>query len=151
MISLDKGDNYYPSDLATHVTNTHATINFTAVEGAPTPLTLDNLNLLNDLGGDSIYLTSIENVIKFPKFLNGKKPDTKTLQTKDAISCVIICVDKGEGILDAFYIYFYTFNEGPTGLGHRVGNHLGDWYTFHWYLIREYQLTKPQGTQYGQI
>lgn len=127
-MSLDKEDIYYPSDIATHVVNTHATINFTAVRGAPKPLSLDNLHLLNELGGESIYLTSIENVIKLPKFLGGKKPDTKTLQTKDAFSCVIICVDKGNGILDAFYMYFYTFNEGPIGFGHRVGNHLGDWY-----------------------
>jgi len=113
--------------MATHVKNTHATVNFTAVKGAPDPLSLDNLSLLNELGGDSVYLTSTENVIKFPKFVKGTKPDLNTLQTKDAVSCVIICVDKGKGILDAFYMYFYTFNEGPTGLGHRVGNHLGDW------------------------
>lgn len=116
--------------MAIHVANTHPTINFTAVQGAPQLLSLDNLNSLNDLGGDDIYLTSTENVIKLPKFLNGQKPDAKTLKTNDAFSCVIICVDKGNGIVDAFYMYFYTFNEGPTGLGHRVGNHLGDWFVF---------------------
>jgi len=116
--------------MAKHIANTHATTNFTAVKGAPSPLSLDNLDSLNELRGDSIYLTSTENVIQLPKFLKGKKPDVETLQTKDAISSVIICVEKGNGILDAFYMYFYTFNEGPTGLGHRVGNHLGDWYVF---------------------
>ncbi|KAG9240471.1 hypothetical protein BJ878DRAFT_537109 [Calycina marina] len=127
IVVLDKGDLYYPSDLASHVANTHPTVNFTSIEGVPSPLSLVNLDSLNALGGDNVYLTSTHNVLKLPKFINGKKPDARTLQTKDAISSVIICVDKGNGILDAFYIYFYSFNEGPVAIGHRIGNHLGDW------------------------
>lgn len=136
LVILDRADRYYPSDLAAHVANTHPTVNFTSVKGMPSPLSLDNLDSLNALGDGSVYLTSTENVIKLPKFINGRKPDAKTLQTRDAISSVIICVDKGNGMLDAFYMYFYSFNEGPVGLGHRIGNHLGDWYcprcVLHW-------------------
>jgi hypothetical protein len=46
---------------------------------------------------------------------------------KDAISCVIVVVEKENGVEDAFYFYFYSFNEGPSALGHQAGNHLGDW------------------------
>jgi hypothetical protein len=128
LVFLDKVDAYYPSDMAAHLTNTHPTLNFTSIEGAPNPLTLHNLDKLNDLGGDKLYLTSTSNVMNLPKFLNGQAPHHKTLQTHNAKSCVIVVVEKGDAIVDAFYIYFYTFNAGPTALGHVVGNHLGDWY-----------------------
>lgn len=113
--------------MAAHVLNTHPTLNFTSVKDATEPLTLDNLNDLNDFGGESVYLTSTTLLTDLPKYLKGKKPNKKTLQTENAVSCVIALANKEDGILDAFYIYFYTFNEGPTAFGHRVGNHLGDW------------------------
>ena len=128
LVFLDKGDLFYPSDLVTHVSNTHPELNHTTIKDTPERLTLDNLNILNDVGGDKVYLTSTENLIKLPNYLKGEPPNKKTLQTGNAISCVIALAEKADGILDAFYIYFYTFNEGPTALGHRVGNHLGDWY-----------------------
>ena len=116
--------------MAIHVSNTHGALNFTPIEGAPDRLSLHNLHLLNDLGGDKVYLTSNEELVSLPKYLHANKPDAKTLQTKDAISCVIIVVNKGNGIMDAFYMYFYTFNKGPTVLGYDIGDHLGDWYVF---------------------
>lgn len=128
MVYLDVGEIYYPSDLATHVEKTHPTLNFTTIKDIPNPLNLDNLDKLNTLGDDNVYLTSTKSIIQMPKFLQGKKPGTKSLRTKHANSCAVVVVEKGNGIVDAFYMYFYTFNEGPSGLGHRVGNHLGDWY-----------------------
>jgi hypothetical protein len=116
--------------MAIHVLNTHGTLNFTPIEGAPDRLSLQNLHLLNDLGGKEVYLTSNEDLFKMPEYLHAKAPDSKTLQTKDAVSCVVIVVDKGDGIMDAFYMYFYTFNQGPSVLGHELGDHLGDWYVF---------------------
>lgn len=131
IVLLDNGDTFYPSDLATHVSSTHATLNFTPITGAPEKLSLDNLDALNELGGDSggesVYLTSTEPLVKIPKYLHGKKPDLKTLQTKDAVSAAVVVVDKGKGTMDAFYMYFYTFNQGPTVFGHELGDHLGDW------------------------
>ena len=127
MVFLDKGDKFYPSDMAAHISNTHPTLNFTSISDAP-ELTLDNLNVLNDLGGDNVYLASTPRLTRIPHFLYGQIPNQKTLQTKDAVSCVIALAEKENGkILDAFYIYFYAFNEGPNALGHRIGNHLGDW------------------------
>ncbi len=40
---------------------------------------------------------------------------------------VLVLVDKGQGILDAFWFYFYSYNLGTTVLGIRFGNHVGDW------------------------
>jgi len=113
--------------MALHVASTHPTLNFTAIEGAPDHLTLDNLNGLNELGGEDVCLTSTATLTVLPKYLHGHAPNKNTLQTENAVSCVVALVNKEEGILDAFYMYFYTFNEGPNALGHRVGNHLGDW------------------------
>jgi len=40
---------------------------------------------------------------------------------------ILIMVDKGHGILDAFWFYFYSYNLGTTVLSMRFGNHVGDW------------------------
>lgn len=40
---------------------------------------------------------------------------------------VVIAVDKGEGIVDAFYFFFYSFNLGNKVFNIRFGNHVGDW------------------------
>lgn len=126
-VYLHRDDAYFPSDMAKHLENTHPTINFTALTGGPDPLTLDNLNELNKLGGEDIFLSSIEDVTTLPKFLHGQEPNPVTYRTDNAKSCVVIVVDKGDGIIDAFYMYWYIFNDGPSALGHQVGNHLGDW------------------------
>ncbi|GAW21501.1 hypothetical protein ANO14919_110220 [Xylariales sp. No.14919] len=39
----------------------------------------------------------------------------------------LILVDKGSGIVDAFWFFFYSYNLGQTVLGTRYGNHVGDW------------------------
>ncbi|CAG8980946.1 hypothetical protein HYALB_00003805 [Hymenoscyphus albidus] len=40
---------------------------------------------------------------------------------------ILVMVDKGNGILDAFWFYFYSYNLGTTVLNIRFGNHVGDW------------------------
>ncbi|KAI4865823.1 hypothetical protein F4820DRAFT_418716 [Hypoxylon rubiginosum] len=39
----------------------------------------------------------------------------------------LVLVDKGSGIVDAFWFFFYAYNLGQTVLGTRYGNHVGDW------------------------
>ncbi|TGJ78586.1 hypothetical protein E0Z10_g10179 [Xylaria hypoxylon] len=39
----------------------------------------------------------------------------------------LVLVDKGSGIVDAFWFFFYSYNLGQTVLGTRYGNHVGDW------------------------
>ncbi len=40
---------------------------------------------------------------------------------------VLVTVDKGHGIVDAFWFFFYSFNLGNVVLNVRFGNHVGDW------------------------
>ena len=40
---------------------------------------------------------------------------------------VLVVVDKGHGIVDAFWFFFYSFNLGNVVLNIRFGNHVGDW------------------------
>ncbi|RCI09273.1 hypothetical protein L249_1511 [Ophiocordyceps polyrhachis-furcata BCC 54312] len=54
----------------------------------------------------------------------GHKPDEKGRSSAPA---VLILVDKGSGILDAFWFFFYSYNLGQTVVGLRFGNHVGDW------------------------
>lgn len=128
---LDQKDAYFPGDLQAQITNTHPTINDTAVKsGVPSPLTLDNLDQLNNLpngaDGTQVYLASNANFAKAPTYLNGTKPDASG-KTEGAKSCAVIVHDKGNGTVDAFYMYFYAYNQGDTVLGQELGDHIGDW------------------------
>lgn len=54
----------------------------------------------------------------------GHKPDSKGFSSAPA---VLILVDKGSGIVDAFWFFFYSYNLGQTVFNIRFGNHVGDW------------------------
>lgn len=54
----------------------------------------------------------------------GHKPDASGYSAAPA---VLVLVDKGSGILDAFWFFFYSYNLGQTVLKMRFGNHVGDW------------------------
>ncbi|CAG7920773.1 unnamed protein product [Penicillium olsonii] len=40
---------------------------------------------------------------------------------------ILVVMDKGNGIIDAYWFYFYSFNLGNTVINVRFGNHVGDW------------------------
>ena len=107
------------------ITNTHPEINLTSIENPPTPLTLHNLDVLNDYGNDgmNVYLTSNIDVTEGPKWLDGVVPDS-TGKTKNAISCAVIINDHGSRNVDVFYMYFYAYNLGNTVLFHELGDHV---------------------------
>lgn len=96
------------------------------------------LNSVNRSAGEDIYLTSTEDVTQLPRFLRGRKPDAKTLRTEKAVSCAVVVVEKGDGVVDAFYMYFYTFNRGPSVYGHVIGDHLGDWLVSFLFLLSSF-------------
>lgn len=128
IVHLYSVDPYRPSDIGAQVVNTQPEVNFTTVTGEPNPLTLDNLNQLNNDG--QVYLTSISNptTTPGPAYLYGVAPDAQG-KTNNATSCAIIVVDHGNGAVDAFYMYFYAFNFGGLYLDNyiNIGNHVGDW------------------------
>ena len=87
-------------------------------------MTLSNLDQLNTPNGSQVYLTSNEDVTTNPAWLNGVKPDSAG-KSGDAVSCAIITNDRGNGELDAFYMYFYAYNWGGIVLGSLVDDHVG--------------------------
>ena len=78
------------------------------------------------LGGANIYLTSLDDVTENPTWLSGVKPDTSG-RTGSANTSVVVVNDHGDGTVDAFYFYFYSFNLGNKVAGDNRGNHVGDW------------------------
>ncbi|KAI6248290.1 putative vacuolar protein sorting-associated protein TDA6 [Erysiphe necator] len=137
IVVLDRKETFFPSDLSTHIANTQPRFNFTPILNTPFPLNLSNLDQLNTFDNGEVYLSSREPIIHLPMWLRGQKPGKKTLHTRRSVNCVIIVIEKGsfkdeaenieQNVVDAFYLYFYSFNDGPRGLGHQVGNHIGDW------------------------
>ncbi|RKF55861.1 putative vacuolar protein sorting-associated protein TDA6 [Golovinomyces cichoracearum] len=131
IVILDRKETYFPSDLSTHIQNTQPKFNFTPISNPPSPLNLSNLDQLNAFKDGDVYLSSREPIISLPKWLRGRKPTKRTLHTKRAVNCVIVVVEKEDreqqSVVDAFYLYFYSFNDGPRGLGRQLGNHIGDW------------------------
>lgn len=94
------------------------------MNGYPAPLTLNNLDSLNALGGTNVYLTSDDDITTNPSWLKGVKPDG-TGKTEGATSVAIVVNDRGNGEVDAFYMYFYAFNWGGQVLDEDVDDHVG--------------------------
>lgn len=141
LVWLHSDDPYRPSDLLTHIQHTTPTVNKKPISGLP-PLDLDNLEILNESEGE-VALVSSEDPLTFPEWLLGVAPDS-TGQIHNATPCVVIIVEKNQVEVDAFYFYFYSWNEGPNvtqvlepldrllqgseaGEGMSFGLHVGDW------------------------
>lgn len=148
VVYLDSLEAYQPADIGSQLTNTQPEVNFTIASTAPSPLTLDNLNSLNSLGGPNgtnIYLTATDNIADNPAWLYGVTPDS-TGRTNDAVSCAIIVNDHGNGLVDAFYMYFYAFDYGGNYVGFNIGDHVGDWE----HNMVRFQNGTPQAIWYSQ-
>lgn len=46
---------------------------------------------------------------------------------RSSAPAVLVVVPKGDGIVDAFWFFFYSYNLGQRVLNIRFGNHVGDW------------------------
>jgi hypothetical protein len=125
IVWLNSKEEYLPSDLAAQLTHTHPEANGGPIVDHASPLTLENVDTLNKDGGKNVYLTANDDYTKNPPWLKGVLPDANG-KTNGAVSCCIIVNDKGAGIVDAFYFYFYAYNRGQTIFGKELGDHLGD-------------------------
>ncbi|KAF2823080.1 hypothetical protein CC86DRAFT_75920 [Ophiobolus disseminans] len=123
LLYLHSKDPYRPSSIAAQLTNTHPEVNFKPIAVPNPPLRLDRLDQLNNVGGENVYLTSNEDATTNPAWLEGQK----TYGNEDDKTGVVVVVDKGEGVVDAFYFYFWAFNWGGIVLGKQLGDHVGDW------------------------
>lgn len=57
----------------------------------------------------------------------GHKTKLEVPPGRSNAPAVLVVVDKGDGITDAFWFFFYSFNAGNLVLNIRFGNHVGDW------------------------
>jgi hypothetical protein len=124
LVYIYSKERYMPSDISAQLAHT-----IPKVKSAPLPtnasiptLTLENLHELNRFGngGVDIYLTSKDDVTENPAWLDGIKPGPDG-KIPNAKTCTVIVADKGNGTVDAFYIYFYAFNWGGVVLGDNLG------------------------------
>lgn len=148
LVHLYSDEKYWPCDMGEHLHHITPQLNFTPVSASWQHPRLDNLDALNqwDYGHDT-FLTSNDNVEDHPAWLTGEKnipaaPEMSDQKlehaplshktTKNAefgrsqAPAVLVVVDKGHGIVDAFWFFFYSFNLGNIVVL-RFGNHVGDW------------------------
>jgi hypothetical protein len=111
-VYLHSDDEYFPTDIQSFLDHTTPRVNFNEVSGPSKPLTVNNVNQL----GNDVYLTSNDDVTTKPEWIKGTKPDASG-KTNNAITATVIVNDKGNGNVDAFYMYFYAYNYGGEVLG----------------------------------
>ena len=105
---LHSDEQYWPSDVAAHVPKLVPEVNFKRVGGSPTLQTLSTLN-------SSVYLTDPSaTAVLFPNNAFFASTFGKPTNGFSAAPATIIVVEKSGGITDAFYFYFYSWNNGPT-------------------------------------
>ncbi|KIY53467.1 hypothetical protein FISHEDRAFT_33355 [Fistulina hepatica ATCC 64428] len=113
-------DPYAPSDIATHVAHVIPEIDYVPVNNDT--VTIETLSSYSS----DVYLTSKDNPASSPAWMlsDFNLPDSSGYSTAPA---TIILADKGNGVLDAFYFLFYSFNRGSTFVDIVFGDHVGDW------------------------
>ncbi|EGW35713.1 uncharacterized protein SPAPADRAFT_58911 [Spathaspora passalidarum NRRL Y-27907] len=128
LVHLYSEERYLPYDIQKFVTNFHVTYkNGTIIPGTEEDMTLEKLSKLPK--HSEIFLTSNSDFDKNPEWITGfkNKPNLINGEIKDA-PAVLITVDKGNGWVDSYWFYFYSFNLGPFVMGQGpYGNHVGDW------------------------
>jgi Vacuolar protein sorting-associated protein 62 len=148
LVHLYSGEEYWPCDIREHLHHITPELNFTPVQSSEQHPQLDNLDALNRWEyGRNMFLTSNDNVEDHPEWLMGEKnipadpaiPSHGSDQAfpfqaarqdtqggRSDAPAVLVVVNKGHGVVDAFWFFFYSFNLGNVVVL-RFGNHVGDW------------------------
>ncbi len=144
---LHSQEQYFPSDIGSQLAHTEPRVNYTLITNISDPLSLDNLDQLNQFGrgGQDVYLTSVDDIETNPVWLDGVKPDSNGL-TDGAISSAVIVNDHKDGVVDVFYFYFYAYDFGGVYFNRNIGNHVGDWE----YTMVRFRSGKPKAIWYSQ-
>lgn len=152
LVYLFSGEQFWPCDIADHLNHVTPNLNYTPILSRSNNLNLTNLDILNEYNdGRFVYLKSDDNVEERPDWLGGQKnipnqpeeqqprsphPHSKPSAAhsqqpptggRSSAPAVLVTVNKGHGIVDAFWFYFYSYNLGNKVLNIRFGNHVGDW------------------------
>lgn len=103
---LRSQEQWWPSDVAVHVTHMVPEVDFKPVAPA---VTLANVSSL----GSDVFLTSKDDVNAQPAWITNAagQPDASGKSTAPG---TIVLVEKDGGVLDAFFFYFYSFDHGGT-------------------------------------
>jgi hypothetical protein len=59
--------------------------------------------------------------------LTRRQTGKKVVGGRSDAPAVLIVVEKDDGVVDAFWFFFYSYNLGNTVFNVRFGNHVGDW------------------------
>ncbi|KAL8765428.1 MAG: hypothetical protein Q9209_007496 [Squamulea sp. 1 TL-2023] len=153
LVHLHSGEKFWPCDIAEHLNHVTPYLNYTPMAATSISLNLTNLDKLNKhTHGRFVYLTSNDNVEERPDWLEGEKniPDDpeefhkfahdnrnqQPLRANGAeeihggrsdAPAVLVVVNKGHGVVDAFWFFFYSYNLGNLVFNVRFGDHVGDW------------------------
>ena len=157
LVYLDVNEEFLPSDIGAQLVHTYPALNFTAITNGSSGLTLSNLSSLNSNAGCTkfancdIYLTSKDTITVKPsqEWLRGVLPNPITGETEGATSTTVIVTDLHNGMIDAFYMFFYAFNYGiPVGNpnGTVYDDHVGDWE----HMMIRFSNGKPSIVYYSQ-
>ncbi|KAL9046126.1 MAG: hypothetical protein Q9214_000956 [Letrouitia sp. 1 TL-2023] len=156
LVHLYSGEQFWPGDIGEHLEHVTPLLNYTPVKYSTQSMNLTNLDDLNLYNhGRFVYLTSEDNVEDRPDWLGGEKNIPDIPEEEDGFfawvikvikqmlpigtiappmqggrsdaPAVLIVVEKDEGVIDAFWFYFYSYNLGNLVFNVRFGNHVGDW------------------------
>lgn len=108
LLHLAAKEKFGLSDVAVHLSHVVPQVNYSSVASSVTLQTLSPATF-----GDNVYLTSKDDVTDDPKadWLRSDygKPDANGLSGAPA---TIVLVNKPNGVLDAFFFTFFSFNDG---------------------------------------
>ncbi|RDW27830.1 hypothetical protein B0I72DRAFT_133210 [Yarrowia lipolytica] len=132
-VHLYSEEKYLPGDPADYVTNfkIDTASGKTVLNGSESdPVTLARLGQYSfEKHSSRTFMTSLTDFNADPDWITGEGNIPHLVSGKiDHAKSVLIVVDKGDGLVDAFWFYFYPFNLGPFVMGGGpYGNHVGDW------------------------
>ncbi|KAL8930450.1 MAG: hypothetical protein Q9208_000634 [Pyrenodesmia sp. 3 TL-2023] len=155
LVHLFSGEKFWPCDIAEHLEHVTPYLNYTPIGAKSRNFNLTDLDELNEYSnGRFVYLKSDDNVEERPDWLGGERniPEEseessgnipgsadrgqRPLATDNGgqvhggrsdAPAVLVVIDKGDGIVDAFWFFFYSYNLGNLVFNIRFGNHIGDW------------------------
>lgn len=161
LVHLSSEEDFWPCDIADHLKHVKPFLGLEPLKGdnVSERYNLTNLQELNSYRRGS-FLTSDDNVEDRPDWLGGESniPEESrpgkhgpggrgdSLGRRSDAPVTVIVVDKGDGVVDAFYHYFYCYNLGLKVLNVRFGNHVGDWE----HMVVRFKYGKPDEVWYSE-
>lgn len=150
VVHLFSGEKFWPSDIEHHLRHVDPYVNYTDVSAENPAPDSSNLADLNKYGR-RIFLQSQDNVENRPTWLTSeygipKGPSDRNATGHSDAPAYLVVVNKGKGIVDAFWFFFYSYNLGNKVLNVRFGNHVGDWE----HTMVRFHKGKPQAVFYSE-